>query len=376
MQTSGNSPALPPPDLNLPPTTLEPPMSAAEIYTTDLPIPPRLVRPDPGREQVADLLLKASRTFALTIPLLPEPLRHAMGVGYLLMRNADSIEDAWRWTREERTEHLRAFIDLLLGPYDVAAADAFVARLPDLGLLDDPGHAEVLRQTPFVVDQLVSLPFGYSSRIRKHVLRVARGMVSWVERHDDDGRLALTRLRELDDYCYAVAGIVGEMITELVEFSEPGLTDPERLALRTRAVDFGIGLQLVNVSKDSWRDAQEGRTYLPEAFLPTPEFPERIDAVLLLAASRLDRGIEFTMTLPAHSIGVRRFCLVALVLAAATLQELATRSEELAAGEDVKIDRETVGRLVSASMQAAADNDAIRNLWSSLREPLEDLHVA
>jgi hypothetical protein len=46
----------------------------------------------------------------------------------------------------------------------------------------------------------------------------------------------------------------------------------------------------VNVSKDSWRDAQEGRTYLPEAFLPTPEFPERIDAVLLLAASRLDRG--------------------------------------------------------------------------------------
>ena len=156
-------------------------MSAAQLFAFSSldSEPPARVRS--GRAEVADLLLLASRTFALTIPLLPEPLRHAMGVGYLLMRNADSIEDAYQWSREDRSRLLERYIDLVAGPYDPAAAEAFVADLPDLDALDDPGHAEVLRRAPFVLEELVSLPFGYCTRIRKHVLRVARGMVGWVE---------------------------------------------------------------------------------------------------------------------------------------------------------------------------------------------------
>ncbi len=69
-------------------------------------------------------------------------------------------------------------------------------------------------------------------------------------------------VEELRDYCYSVAGIVGEMLTELY------LLDRAELAasaeeLRNRAAAFGEGLQLVNILKDAPRDAEEGRVYLP-----------------------------------------------------------------------------------------------------------------
>ena len=47
---------------------------------------------------VNDLLVKTSRTFALAIPLLPEPTRREVGLAYLLFRIADTFEDATAWT--------------------------------------------------------------------------------------------------------------------------------------------------------------------------------------------------------------------------------------------------------------------------------------
>jgi farnesyl-diphosphate farnesyltransferase len=76
--------------------------------------------------------------------------------------------------------------------------------------------------------------------------------------------LQLETVEDLRAYCYAVAGIVGEMLTELFLLGRPPLA---RVAkdLRARAADFGEGLQLVNILKDARPDAAEGRTFLPSA---------------------------------------------------------------------------------------------------------------
>ena len=63
-----------------------------------------------------DLLLKTSRTFALAIPLLPEPTRAAVGVAYLLFRIADTFEDATAWPRTQRIEALERFVEVLQLP--------------------------------------------------------------------------------------------------------------------------------------------------------------------------------------------------------------------------------------------------------------------
>lgn len=60
---------------------------------------------------------------------------------------------------------------------------------------------------------------------------------------------------ELTDYCYGVAGTVGELMCPLLG------ADPVRG--RDAAVALGIGMQLSNIARDVLEDAERGRRYLP-----------------------------------------------------------------------------------------------------------------
>ena len=317
------------------------------------------------------LLAKASRTFALTIPLLDGDLRRAMSIAYLLMRNADTLEDSFRIPRSWRSRALDHF-GLLVESDDVAAARAWVARLVHEPGFDDPDHHAVLLETPRLLEALAALPPSLEDPIRRHVVRVARRMRTWVLAHDDEGRLALGSIRELDDYCYGVAGMVGELITELVEATTP-LSEATRLVLHATAVDFGIGLQLVNILKDGWRDAQEGRRYVPWLYAPDRGAelrPERLRPLVDLALSRLDRGVEYTLALPDRARGVRLFCVLPLLLAAATLREVDARAGDLWSGEDVKIERDEVARLLAAAHSAVDDDVTLRAVWDGVAAAL------
>jgi farnesyl-diphosphate farnesyltransferase len=95
-----------------------------------------------------------------------------------------------------------------------------------------------------------------------------------------DGALTLHSIQQLKDYCYLVAGIVGEMLSELFLLDRANLA-PVAGYLRERAATFGEALQLVNILKDSAGDAAEGRRYLP-AEVPVAE---------VFALARRDLGI-------------------------------------------------------------------------------------
>ena len=71
---------------------------------------------------LGELLGKTSRTFALSIPPLPERTRHEVTVAYLLFRLIDTVEDASHWPKERRIEALAAFRELLLHPEAARAA--------------------------------------------------------------------------------------------------------------------------------------------------------------------------------------------------------------------------------------------------------------
>ena len=327
------------------------------------------------RARLLDLLVKASRTFALNIPLLPAPLMEAMSVGYLLMRNADTIEDAHRWPRERRVRELTNFINVVTHPADRDLAEVFAARFREEAEVEDAGHLEVLLETPAVMASLNALPPEYVPVVVEAVERVARRMITWVNSHDDQNRLSLQRIKELDEYCYSVAGIVGEMITTVFGIYSPRISRARLLYLRTLETAFGAGLQLTNIIKDVFRDHGEGRHYIPEEFLPSgPEDGlERISPMFAYAYRHLSQGIDYVLALPLEEEGIRKFCLVPLLLAAATLVRLQEHTEELFSGEDVKISREMVGELLQASDRAVGDNLKVRRLWDQLTRPLRVL---
>ena len=225
-----------------------------------------------------DLLEKTSRTFALSIPVLPEPTRREVMIAYLLFRIADTFEDAAHWPPDQRIAALADF-NALLRSYSREKAEALARDWVRREVALHAGYQELMAEVPFVLDAFFSLSPGAVEPIRAHVIRSADGMASIVSR-TREGHLTLHSIPELKDYCYIVAGIVGEMLTELFLLDRPAIASLSPF-LRERAATFGEALQLVNILKDSAVDAEEGRRYLP-AEVPKSE---------VFALARKDLGI-------------------------------------------------------------------------------------
>ncbi len=100
-----------------------------------------------------DLLVKTSRTFALSIPQLEGGTRDQVTLGYLLLRIADTLEDAAVWSREQRVEALFRFADLLKDPNERAdgAAEGLVASWLAEPPSPHEGYLELLEATDEVL---------------------------------------------------------------------------------------------------------------------------------------------------------------------------------------------------------------------------------
>lgn len=213
------------------------------------------------RALIDELLQKTSRTFALAIPLLPEPLRAEVGVGYLLLRIADTLEDAECLGRDERLRELGRFIELLSDPTEAHARQAAACwQQPPPSTNGE--YNRLMVETPAVLAELNSLDPAAVEILKRHVTRSTLGMAETLRRADTQGSFRLDSIDELRRYCYFVAGIVGEMLTEL--FQRQLALSPTRDALAADAAAFGEGLQLVNILRDAASDAGDGRVYLPQ----------------------------------------------------------------------------------------------------------------
>ncbi|HXT50998.1 MAG TPA: squalene/phytoene synthase family protein, partial [Thermoanaerobaculia bacterium] len=222
-----------------------------------------------------------------------------------------------------------------------AATDRVVAWLAPPPPIAHAGYQELLAASPAVLSAYAELGAAARETIRGHLARTIAGMARFVAGSDERGRLALSTLTELREYCYAVAGIVGEMLCELFLLDNAALA-PVGERLRQRAALFGEGLQLVNILKDAGGDAREGRCYLPASVAR--------EEVLALARADLDAAREYVRAL--HEVtaprGLIAFTALPVLLAADSL-DLVERE-----GPGAKVSRQQVGALV-ARLDAALD---------------------
>src|SRR5215471_12921166 len=260
-----------------------------------------------------DLLEKTSRTFALSIPVLGEPTRGEVMIAYLLFRIADTFEDAAHWPAERRIEALSEFQDLLID-YSRDRAERLSQKWTRTDPSQHAGYRELIREVPFVLECFFALDPQAVSSVRGHVTRSAEGMARFVAR----SRGSVLRLDDLDDlqrYCYVVAGIVGEMLTDLFLLKREQLASTAS-QLRKRAATFGEALQLVNILKDASVDVSEGRRFLPSR-VPRSK-------VFALARRDLQTAADYTLALQKAGAprGVVEFCALPAELAWATLEKV------------------------------------------------------
>lgn len=229
------------------------------------PAPAKARKEDFLVELGGELLENVSRSFYLTIKLLPETLRGPISLAYLLARSLDTIADAVKAAPAElRLEHLRAFADAMKYGADTEA----VGRLGRDITAKLPAGAEktLLENAPRLLAWLGSIAMPDRWEVQRVILRIAHGQALDLVRFGDGReRKALANVGELNDYTYFVAGSVGEFWTRLCErhlatkFAR--LPEAEMLKLGKR---YGQGLQLINILRDLPEDLAAGRCYLPQ----------------------------------------------------------------------------------------------------------------
>lgn len=287
--------------------------------------------------RIQDLLTRTSRTFALAIPLLPARLRLQVSVAYLLLRVADTIEDAAHLSRAEKLVSLTKLEELLChGVPDSLCVSDWVPRPP----CDDQDCLELLDELPLVMATVNSMPTQARQTIVESICTSIRGMRHFLKAQATARDFELQNIDELRDYCYYVAGIVGEMLTRLfiIDVDRLGGVDRE---LSRRAKWFGEGLQLVNILKDSNDDEMEGRRFVPKSV--------RRSAVFELARQDLEHASKYVTTLRQADApsGIVAFTELPLQLAWLTLECVEQ------GGPGSKVPRTEVMRILNESLSGS-----------------------
>jgi len=299
---------------------------------------------------VAGHLEGVSRTYAIVVPMLPAPLDEAVGIAYLVMRIVDTIEDSPQLDDADRLALLDALSAALAGD---APSITKVAAAPG----DTPAERALLQDTPQLVQRLQALDPAYRSAIVSCADAMGRGVRQFMQRSRERGRPypAVQDADELREYCYYVAGVVGEMLCAMMAHH---LERPALLQLRPLAVELGIGLQLVNVLKDAARDAEQGRRYLPHAAGDARHVVFR--TTIATARGYLRRGVDYVLALPPAARALRAFCGLPIAWGALTLRK-AEQSPRAA-----KIGRDEVERSIARFTALAGDDAPLRGWLCAL----------
>lgn len=324
-----------------------------------------------------ELLDGVSRTFALTIPALPDHLEHVVGNAYLLCRIADTIEDAANLDAATQGEFCERFIAVCKREGDPAAfARDFE---PHLAANANADERRLIRKTPRVLATTACFSGEERAALADCVTIMARGMVRFQRGKSIAG---LADLAEHADYCYVVAGCVGEMLTRLFIEYLPEL-EPHRAELMHLARSFGQCLQMTNILKDFWEDRANGACWLPrDVFLAEgidlaevtpgdPRFARGYERLLAILRAHDDNALAYTLMLPERQTELRNFCLWALYMALLTQRKLRA-NPGFAAGPDVKISRRSVRLSIAWSRFAAGRNAALRASYALVARGLPD----
>lgn len=322
------------------------------------------------------ILPGVSRTFALTIPVLPHDLAIVMTNAYLLCRLADTIEDDVGLDNDQKSHFHARFVAVVKGEQ---SAEKFAAELfPLLSSRSLPAERDLVRNTAAVV----RVTHGFSEPVRDALTRCVAIMCKGMPEFQRNKSLSgLEDLDELAEYCYYVAGVVGEMCTELFCLHCPELA-PRREKMLELAVSFGHGLQMTNILKDIWDDRQANACWLPRSVFAQgfdlarleelnegDAFRDGLERLIGIAHAHLRNALEYTCMIPKREKGIRRFCLWALGLAVLTLRKLHAHPSFRSAAE-VKVSRRTVKATVLATNLTLLSNRALKLVFARAADGL------
>ena len=315
------------------------------IAATKMPAPPNAVP--------ADLLKDVSRSFYLTLRVLPAAIRPQIGLAYLLARTSDTVADTELVPIEQRLSALGNLRERIMGLSEAPLNIGELARRQG-----PPAERLLLEQCESSLAMLKVLSADDLQRIREVLDTIVTGQAQDIRRFAGASAERVAALQtddELDAYTYSVAGCVGEFWTKICRahlFPRAQLADA---TLLENGIRFGKGLQLVNILRDLPADLRQGRCYLPADGLAgcslrpaqllepasEPLMRPLYNAWLDRAHSHLQAGWAYTNALPRGSVRVRLACSWPILIGIETIKLLRT-GPVLDPSRRIKVDRRKV----------------------------------
>ena len=327
--------------------------------------------PTPADEAYQTHILRfVSRTFALTIPKLPADLKRVVSNAYLLCRIADTIEDDGALDQEKTRQFTDQFIDVVAA---TATAEDFAEQLyPLLSSHTLAEERDLVRNVPAVIRITHSFNRNQRKALERCIRIMAQGMAHYQSMETTQG---LKDMAAMDQYCYHVAGVVGEMLTALFCDYRQTISVNEQ-ELMSLAVSFGQGLQMTNILKDIWGDRTRGACWLPREIFQNAgfdlneiragcndvHFQRGLQHLIAIARHHLDNALSYTLLIPPNEKGIRQFCLLALGMAVLTLDKL-NQHLNFSSGDEVKISHRSVTTTLVISAVFARHDRILKKLF-------------
>jgi farnesyl-diphosphate farnesyltransferase len=328
-----------------------------------------------NEDLLGDLLKNVSRSFYLTLRVLPDGLREPIGLAYLLARAADTIADTQVVVPELRLELL-----LSLRAQIRSHADEQQLKRIEAALLEhqsDLHERNLLQSLRPALDLLQKLSEFDREQVRSVVMTLTQGMEFDLNYfpHESSGKLAaLQSTADLERYTFLVAGCVGDFWTQMTAYHTTAFQGCDIGALAATGIRFGKALQYTNVLRDCPKDLRIGRCYLPLERLDkaglkpedllNPDNSARARPVLMsllgLALEHYREAQAYTLTIPERFGRLRLACLWPILIGLETLKRLADNKAWLNPVNPSKISRREVYRLMALSLPTAGSDTIVR----------------
>ena len=269
------------------------------------------------QKEAMHMLKRTSRTFYIPITFLEPTLKKTVASAYLCMRAIDEIEDNAMLDSTSKQYLLRETSAILKKPFNYEVYQQLV----------EPYKQQLPEVTLKLGDWITTCPSGIVKKVQDSTSTMALGMANWAEKN-----WQIKSKKDLDDYTFYVAGLVGLMLSDIWEWRDGTKTD------RELAVAYGRGLQTVNILRNIHEDQLRGVSFIPSGW--------SIDDTFAYAEENLALGNEYMKDIDSRSILL--FCKIPLALANKTLKALKngrekmSRSEVEATIEEIKSSQSTI----------------------------------
>ena len=320
------------------------------------------------------ILARVSRSFYLSIRLLPKKLRDPVALGYLLARASDTIADTTELPLDLRMENLRLLVRGIQGE---ALGDAIVGLSASVTPLQkNNAERALIESLQSCLDWLGQSEVPDREEVRAVLEQINRGQVLDLERFRNPKQIAaLEKSAELDEYTYLVAGSAGEFWTRLCFRHLPKFSARSEGDMLGMGKRYGMGLQLINILRDAGADLRAGRCYFPNEELAVAAMepsqilrePERFQPIYRKWREKAERGIEAGLQY-ANAIRNRRVRIATALpgLIGARTLALLRNAGATALHRHIKIPRKEVRAIVASLIFGFGRRSQIDSLYREL----------